>query len=111
MNVELVYWLALGTGLVLLLVSLVAGDLFGFADVDAFRGRLPLAPVLFSALAAFGSGGLAGSEALRLGQGGSLAAGAAAALVTGLVTLMLFALLNRAETRHRYPRMEEERVD
>ena len=97
LTLELVYWLALGAGLVLLAVSVVLGDIFDFFDIDIGDAGLPLVPVFAAAVAAFGGGGLIGTEAFGLGRAGSIVTGLATGAAAGLGTGALFVLLRRQE--------------
>jgi membrane-bound ClpP family serine protease len=97
-----VYWLALGIGLGLLVLSIVLGDVFDFLDfidIDIGGGDLSITPVLFTAVAAFGAGGLIGIEAFGLGQGGSIVMGLGAGIGAGGLAGLLFAALHRQEAK------------
>jgi len=97
-SLEAAYWLLLGVGLGLLVLSLVLGDLFdflNFLDFDLLGGDFSPAPVFFTAMGAFGGGGLLGINAFGLGAGGSLLTGLASALLLGGLATMLFAALRR----------------
>jgi membrane-bound ClpP family serine protease len=95
---ELVYWITLGLGLALLLLSLLLGDLFDFLSVDLPGGDFSAAPVFFAAVSAFGAGGLLGLEAFGLGTGGSVASGLGTGAVMGFLTALLFLALRRQES-------------
>lgn len=97
-SLELIYWIALGVGLGLLLVSVVFGDVFDFLDVDIGGTDLAIMPMFFTAVSAFGAGGLIGTEAFGLGQGGSIVAGIGTGLAGGGLTGLLFAVLRRQES-------------
>lgn len=99
MELELVYWLAMGLGLSLLLISLILGDMFDFADVEVLGGDLPAAPIFFASTAAFGIGGLLGTEVLGLGPRGSILTGVGTGIGAGFLTALLFAALHRAEAK------------
>ena len=84
----------------MLVLSLVLGDLFdflNFLDFDLLGGDFSPAPVFFTAMGAFGGGGLLGINAFGLGAGGSLLTGLASALLLGGLATMLFAALRRQE--------------
>lgn len=100
MSLEAAYWLLLGLGLGLLVLSLVLGDLFDFLDfldLDFLGGDFSPAPVFFTAMGAFGGGGLLGINALGMGAGGSLLTGLASAVLLGGLAALLFAALRRQE--------------
>lgn len=100
MSLEAAYWLLLGVGLGLLVLSLLLGDLFdflNFLDFDLLGGDFSPAPVFFTAMGAFGGGGLLGINAFGLGAGGSLLTGLASAILLGGLATMLFAALRRQE--------------
>lgn len=99
-TIETVYWLALGVGLGLLLLSVVLGDLFDFLDfldVDIGGPDFSVVPVLFTAVAAFGAGGLIGIEGFDFGRTGSILSGLATGAAGGGLALLLFALLARQQ--------------
>ncbi len=102
MNLELVYWLAMGLGLGLLLLSVLLGDLFDFADVDVVGADVPIAPIFFAATAAFGIGGLLGTEVLRMGSAGSIVTGLLTGIGAGVLTGLLFFALTKAESKAHY---------
>jgi membrane protein implicated in regulation of membrane protease activity len=97
MTLDLVYWIALATGLGILAISLVLGDIFDSFDVDIGDSGLPIIPVFFAAMAAFGAGGLLGTQAFGFGTGGSIASGIVTGLLGGLGAGALFLLLRRQE--------------
>lgn len=97
-SLELIYWIALGAGLGLLLLSVVLGDVFDFLNVDIGGTDLAIAPMFFTAVSAFGAGGLIGTQALGLGQGGSIAVGVGTGLAGGGLTGLLFVVLRRQES-------------
>lgn len=92
-----VYWIALGVGLGLLVLSVLLGDVFDFIDFDIGGTDLAVMPILFTAAAAFGAGGLIGIEAFGLGRGGSIFAGLGTGVAAGALAGALFALLRRQE--------------
>ena len=96
-SLELIYWVTLGVGFGLLLLSVVLGDVFDFLDVDIGGTDLAIAPMFFTAISAFGAGGLIGTEAFGLGQGGSIFAGIGTGLAGGALTGLLFVALRRQE--------------
>ena len=90
----------LGLGLGFLVLSLLLGDLFDFLDFLDFNflaGDFSPAPVFFTAMGAFGGGGLLGINAFGLGAGGSLLTGLASAILLGGLATALFAALHRQE--------------
>ena len=96
-SLELIYWITLGVGLGLLLLSVLVGGVFDFLDVDIGGTDLAIAPMFFTAVSAFGAGGLIGTEAFGLGQGGSIFVGIGTGLAGGAVTGLLFVVLRRQE--------------
>jgi membrane-bound ClpP family serine protease len=98
-SLELIYWVTLGAGLGLLILSVVLGDVFDFLDIDIGGTDLAVVPMLFTAISAFGAGGLIGTEAFGLGQGGSIITGVGLGLVGGALTGLLFAVLQRQESK------------
>jgi membrane-bound ClpP family serine protease len=97
-SLELIYWVTLGVGLGLLILSVVLGDVFDFLDIDIGGTDLAIVPMLFTAISAFGAGGLIGTEAFGLGQGGSIITGVGMGVVGGALTGLLFAALRRQES-------------
>src|SRR5918996_1507788 len=71
MSLEVAYWIALGLGVLFLLLSVVLGDVFTFLDFLDFDlgDGFSLTPVLFTALAAFGGGGLPSINAVATNRG------------------------------------------
>ena len=98
MGVEAVYWIALGVGLALLTLAVLLGDLLDALHVDLFDVGVPVAPVFFGAVAAFGAGGLLGIKAFELGTGGSVVTGVGAGVGVGFLVGLLFAALRRQES-------------
>jgi membrane-bound ClpP family serine protease len=98
-TLELTYWLALGLGLGLLTVSLVLGDVFDFFDIDIGDAGVPIVPVFFGAMAAFGAGGLLGTTAFGFGTGGSIGLGLGTGAGVGMLTGLLFGVLRRQESK------------
>lgn len=101
MTLELAYWLALGIGLGLLVLSLLVGDLFDFINVD-IGGDFAAAPVFFTGTAAFGAGGLLGLNAFGLSAGMSVLVGLGFGFVLGGLSALLFAALGRQETKESF---------
>ena len=97
MALELVYWITLGLGIGLLLLSLLLGDLFDFFSIELPGGDFSAAPVFFSAVSAFGAGGLLGLKAFGLTTGGSIVSGVGTGVVMGGLTALLFLALRRQE--------------
>ena len=97
MAIELVYWITLGLGIGLLLLSLVLGDVFDFLDFELAGGDFSATPVFFAAVSAFGAGGLLGLKAFGFGTGGSIAAGLGTGALMGFLTALLFYALRRQE--------------
>jgi membrane-bound ClpP family serine protease len=94
---ELVYWITLGLGIGLLLLSLLLGDVFDFLDVDLAGGDFSAAPVFFATVSAFGAGGLLGLKAFGLSTGGSIATGLGTGALMGFLTGLLFFALGRQQ--------------
>ena len=98
MTLEIVYWIALGLGVLFLLGSIVFGDVFDFLDFDIdIGGDLSATPVLFTALAGFGAGGLLGIKAFELSDGASVLAGLGTSIVLAAMALLLFRALAKQE--------------
>lgn len=98
MALELWYWLALAVGAGFLLLSLFLGDVFDFIDFDLGDG-FSATPVFFTAIAAFGAGGLLGIETFDLSAGGSAIAGLGTSIVAGALAAFFFVLLGKQEAR------------
>ncbi|MDQ3981310.1 MAG: hypothetical protein M3271_01365 [Actinomycetota bacterium] len=96
MTLETWYWLALAVGVGFLLLSLVFGDLFDFIDVDLGDG-FAATPVFFTAIAAFGGGGLLAVEAFEASAGTSVLGGLGTSVVAGFLAAALFKVLGRQE--------------
>lgn len=99
MSLELWYWVALGVGVGFLVLSLVFGDVFDFLDfldLDIGDG-VAITPVLFTAIAAFGAGGLLGLSAFGVSAGISALLGLGAAIVFGGLAAAFFSTLRRQE--------------
>lgn len=99
MSLEVWYWIALGIGVGFLVLSLVFGDVFDFLDfldLDIGEG-VAITPVLFTAIAAFGAGGLLGLSAFDVSAGISALVGLAASVVFGGLAAVFFSALRRQE--------------
>lgn len=106
MTLEYAYWLALGLGLGLLVLSLLLDDLFDFLPFDfGGGGDFSAAPVFFTAAAAFGAGGLIGRLVFNLGAS-SILAGLGAGVVVGGLTAALFVALKRQEAVEGFERVK-----
>jgi membrane protein implicated in regulation of membrane protease activity len=95
MTLETVYWIALGAGVGFLLLSIVFGDVFDVLDFLDFDlgDSFSATPVLFTALAGFGAGGLLGLDAFDLSAGTSVFAGLGTSVVLGALAAMFFKML------------------
>ena len=84
-----------------LLLSLVLGDIFDFLDFLDFDlgDGFSATPVFFTAVAAFGGGGLLGLDAFEMSRGGSILAGLGTGVVAGFLAAGFFALLGRQEAK------------
>jgi hypothetical protein len=98
-TLELVYWVTLGVGLSVLAISVLFGEILELLDIELGDTSLPVVPVFFAAVSAFGAGGLLGIYGFELGRGGSIAAGLGTGVVGGGLAALLFALLRRQEVR------------
>ena len=99
MSLEVGYWIALVLGVSFLLLSVVLGDVFDFLDfldIDLGDG-FAATPVLLTALAAFGGGGLLALDAFETSRGISVVWGLGGGVVAGALAATLFALLHRQE--------------
>lgn len=96
MGLELAYWVALGVGALFLVLSILLGDVFDLFDFDLGDG-VSATPVLFTAIAAFGGGGLLALKTSDISQGGSVVVGLASAFVLGGLALLFFKVLGRQE--------------
>ncbi|MDQ3963520.1 MAG: hypothetical protein M3277_06365 [Actinomycetota bacterium] len=99
MSLEAAYWIALGLGASFLLLSVVLGDVFDFLDFLDFDlgDGFSLTPVLFTALAAFGGGGLLAINAFGTSTGSSVFWGLGVGAGAGGLAAGFFALLHRQE--------------
>lgn len=99
MTLEVAYWIALGAGVAFLLLAVVLGDVFDFLDflnLDVGNG-FAATPVFFTAVAAFGGGGLLALGTFETSRGVSVLAGLGTSVVAGGLAAVLFALLRRQE--------------
>lgn len=97
MPLELIYWITLGVGLGLLVLSLLLGDVFDVLNLEIGGGDFAAGPVFFAATAAFGAGGLLATNAFGMGPGSSVAAGLGAGAGMGGLTALLFLALRSQE--------------
>ena len=99
MTLEVAYWIALAVGGTFLLLSIVLGDIFDFLDFLDFDlgDGFSATPVFFTAIAAFGGGGLLGIQAFNMSTGTSVFAGLGAAILFGGLAAALFSMLRRQE--------------
>lgn len=96
MGLELAYWVALGVGAGFLVLTIVLGDVLDVFDFDLGDG-VSATPVLFTAIAAFGGGGLLALKAGELDAGPSIVAGLVSAFVLGGLAFLFFKVLGRQE--------------
>lgn len=96
MGLELAYWVALGVGAGFLVLSILLGDVLDVFDFD-FGDGVSATPILFTAIAAFGGGGLLALKTTEIGQGRSVLVGLASAFVLGGLALFFFRVLGRQE--------------
>lgn len=96
MSLEAAYWLALIVGAAYLLLSVVLGDVLDFIDIE-FADGFSATPVLSTALAAFGGGGLLAIKAFDASTGVSVLWGLGAGVVAGALAAGLFMVLHRQE--------------
>lgn len=96
-GLEIAYWLALGVGLAILVLSVAFGGVLEIFEFDIGDVGVPFAPLFFGSIAAFGAGGLIGVEAFDLGTAGSIAAGLVTGVVVGVLIGLLFVLLHKQE--------------
>lgn len=94
MGLELAYWIALGVGAGFLVLSILLGDVLDIFDLDLGDG-VSATPVLFTAVAAFGGGGLLALKASDLDPGESIFVGLLSAVVLGGMALLFFKVLGR----------------
>jgi membrane protein implicated in regulation of membrane protease activity len=96
MGLELAYWVALGVGAGFLVLSILLGDVLDVFDFDIGDG-VSATPILFTAIAAFGGGGLLALKAAEVSQGKSVLVGLASSLVLGGLALGFFRVLGKQE--------------
>ncbi len=97
-----IFLVCLLVGGVLLLVTVVLGDLVG-GILDAFHmgvdvGEVSLTPLLLAFVSMFGVGGLFGTEVFGLGSGPASLLGAGTGLIGAGLVFVLFSFLRRAES-------------
>jgi membrane protein implicated in regulation of membrane protease activity len=96
-----IFIVCLAVGGILLLVTVLLGDLLGglldWMDIDFDVGGVSLMPLLLAFVAMFGVGGLIGTEALNLGSGPASLVGAVSGLLGAVIVYFLFSVLRRAE--------------
>ena len=99
MSLEAAYWIALAVGASFLLLSILLGDVFDFLDFLDFDigDGFSVTPVLFTALAAFGGGGLLALDAFEASRGWSIVSGLGSGIVAASLAAALFAALHRQE--------------
>ncbi|MGH2806066.1 MAG: hypothetical protein ACRDKT_02200 [Actinomycetota bacterium] len=97
MTLEVGYWIALGVGAAVLLLSVVLGDVFDFLSfIDLDLGdSFSATPVFFTAIAAFGGGGLLALNAFDASTGGSVVIGLFSGIVAGVLAGGFFYLLGK----------------
>ena len=108
MTLEATYWILLGAGLGLLVLSMLVGDaldFMSFLDLD-FGGDFGAAPVFYAAASAFGGGGLLALNAFETGTGASVLVGLATGVVIGAITAFFFAALGRQEAKDTFTTTE-----
>lgn len=92
MGLEAAYWIALGVGAGFLVLSILLGDVLDVFDLDIGDG-VSATPILFTAIAAFGGGGLLALETSDISQGRSILVGLASALVFAGLAFFFFKAL------------------
>lgn len=99
MTLEAAYWIALGVGVIFLLLSVVLGDVFDFLDfLDFDLGEgFSATPIFFTAIAAFGGGGILGLDAFDLSRGNSVLAGLGSSVLFAGLAALFFALLGKQQ--------------
>jgi membrane-bound ClpP family serine protease len=101
MGLELAYWVALGVGAGFLVLSILLGDVLDVFDFDLGDG-VSATPILFTAIAAFGGGGLLAIKAAEVSQGKSVLVGLASAFVLGGLALGFFRVLGKQEAEEAF---------
>lgn len=79
-----------------MVLSILLGDVLDIFDFD-FGDGVSATPILFTAIAAFGGGGLLALKAAEVTQGKSVIVGLASAFVLGGLALLFFRVLGRQE--------------
>lgn len=97
MGLELVYWVALGVGAGFLVLSILLGDVLDVFDLDFLGEGMSATPVLFTAIAGFGGGGLLALNAAGVGAGASVVVGILGALLLGGLAMLFFRALGKQE--------------
>lgn len=97
MGLEVAYWIALGVGAGFLVLSILLGDVLDVFDFDIGDG-VSATPILFTAIAAFGGGGLLALKTTEVSQGRSILIGLASGFVLGGLALLFFRALGRQES-------------
>ncbi|HEX2843932.1 MAG TPA: NfeD family protein [Candidatus Limnocylindria bacterium] len=96
-----IFVVCLAVGGVLLLISVLLGDILGGVldgvGIDFDLGGVSLIPLLLAFVAMFGVGGLIGTEALGLGSGPASLIGALSGAAGAGLVYALFSILRRAE--------------
>lgn len=97
MGLELAYWVALGVGGGFLVLSILLGDILDFIDLDIGDG-VSATPILFTAIAAFGGGGLLALKASEMDPGESVIVGLVSAAGLGGLAFLFFRMLGKQES-------------
>lgn len=99
MGLEAAYWVALGVGVAFLLLSILLGDLFDFLDFLDFGlgDGFAATPVFFTAIAAFGGGGLLALNIGGVSAGLSIIVGLGTAVALGGAAAAFFRILGKQE--------------
>ena len=88
-----------------MVLSILLGDVFDFIDFD-FGDGVAATPVLFTAIAGFGGGGLLALKATELEAGPSVAVGVVSAMALGGLALFFFRMLGRQESESAFSASE-----
>jgi membrane protein implicated in regulation of membrane protease activity len=96
MTLEMGYWIVLLVGAGFLLLTVVLGDIdfLNFLDFD-IGDTFSATPVFFTAIAAFGGGGLLALNAFGTGTGGSVLIGLLSGIGAGALATGFFYLLGK----------------